>query len=176
MSLFHEAKTIILGNTSGPAEIRWTRGAEPKKVAKLKVCTEYGGGPNRESHKEWHTVILFGRLADQAEKFVTRPMLVYVEGRPQTRRWQNDQGQNVLVHEVIANVFRPVGYQKGDSRVNQQPNGAQAMGNAAANSSQSAAQAGVPAPAPGNFSGSGQPSGQGYGYDGDDFGEDPIPF
>lgn len=174
MSLFHEAKTIILGNTSGPAEIRWTRGAEPKKVAKLKVCTEYGGGPNRESHKEWHTVILFGRLADQAEKFVTRPMLVYVEGRPQTRRWQNDQGQNVPVHEVIANVFRPVGYQKGDARVNQQPNGAHATGNAAGNSSPPAAQSG--GPAPGNFSGAGQPLGQGYGYDGFDPDEEGIPF
>lgn len=115
MSMFHEAKTTILGNTAGPAEVRWAAGAEPKKVAKLRICTEYGGGPNREPHKEWHTVILFGRYADQAEKFVTRSMMVYVEGRPKTRRWKNDADQDVSVLEVIANVFRPVGYQKGDA-------------------------------------------------------------
>jgi len=197
MSLFHEAKTTILGNTAGPAEVRWTRGAEPKKVAKLRICTEYGGGQNREPHKEWHTVILFGRLADQAEKFVTRPMMVYVEGRPQTRRWQNDQGQDVPVHEVIANTLRPVGYQKGDANAAAQPQHGQSgahpgdhrqappsggqprapqpQGQPSANQASGTPPQGpgqVNAPAPGNFGGTHHQA----GYDYDDFDEDHIPF
>ncbi|WP_304526751.1 single-stranded DNA-binding protein [Halomonas sp. I5-271120] len=123
--MFHEAKTILVGNTSGAAEVRWTKGQEPKKVAKLRVVTEYGGGQNREPHKEWHTVILWGHLADMAEKFVTRSMQVYVEGRPQTRRWINSENQEVSMLEVIANTFKPLGYRKGDANQAAQPQSGQ---------------------------------------------------
>ena len=97
-------KVILIGNLGSDPEVRMTGRGEP--VANLSVATSESWNDRdgtRQERTEWHRVVLFGRLAELAQRFLAKGRKVYVEGRLQTRTWDDAQsGQRRSTVEVVA--------------------------------------------------------------------------
>lgn len=101
-------KVILVGNLGRDPEIRHTQAG--KKIANLAVATSESwrdrqSGERREK-TEWHRVVIFNEgLADVAERFLRKGSKVYLEGQLQTRKWQDQSGQERYTTEIVLQGF-----------------------------------------------------------------------
>lgn len=101
-------KVILVGNLGRDPEVRFTQGNQ--KIVHLSVATserwrDKGSGDQKE-RTEWHRVVIFNeRLAEVAEKFLTKGGTVYLEGTLQTRKWTDKEGQERYTTEVVVPRF-----------------------------------------------------------------------
>ena len=104
-------KVILVGNLGRDPEIRSTTSGTP--VANLSVATSRkwnDSDGNLQEQTEWHRVVVFGRQAEIAGKYLSRGRQIYVEGRLQTRSWEDRQtGETRYVTEVVCEVFKMLG-------------------------------------------------------------------
>ncbi len=103
-------KVILLGNLGRDPEIRTLESGV--KLARIAVATnEYFKGKDGETIEktEWHNVVLWRWRADIAEKFLQKGSQVYIEGRLQTRQWDDKDGNKRYTTEIIADVLNMVG-------------------------------------------------------------------
>ncbi|MDE2745193.1 MAG: single-stranded DNA-binding protein [Chloroflexota bacterium] len=108
-------KVMIIGNLGRDPEMRFT--ANGQAVANFSVAcnrryTTRDGEQRDET--EWVRVVCWGRQAEIAGQYLQRGSQVYVEGRLQTRSWEDQQGQTRYMTEVVANNFQFLG-RRGDS-------------------------------------------------------------
>ncbi len=101
-------KVILIGNLGADPETRHTAGGNA--VTNLRVATSESWrdrqtGEQREN-TEWHNVVLFGRLGEVAGEYLKKGSKVYLEGRLQTRKWQDRDGNDRWTTEVIANEMQ----------------------------------------------------------------------
>ncbi len=102
-------KAILIGNLGRDPEIRSTQ--DGTKIANFSVATsenwrDRSTGERREK-TEWHRVVIFDeKLTEIAEKYLRKGSKVYVEGQIQTRKWQDQSGQEKYTTEVVLNRFR----------------------------------------------------------------------
>ena len=104
-------KVILVGNLGQKPEIRYT--ATQTAVANLSIATteswkDKESGENRDK-TEWHRVVFFGNLAEIAEKYLDKGSSVYVEGKIQTRKWQDKDGNDRWTTEVLGNQLTMLG-------------------------------------------------------------------
>ncbi len=98
-------KVILIGNLGADPEIRYTpQGNVP--VANLRIATsdrwqDKSSGEWQE-RTEWHRVVAWRHLAERAERFLQKGKQVYVEGRLETRKWQDRDGNDRYTTEVVA--------------------------------------------------------------------------
>jgi single-strand DNA-binding protein len=101
-------KVILVGNLGADPEIRRTQDGRP--IANLRLATsetwrDKNTGERRE-RTEWHRVVIFSEgLAKVAEQYLTKGARIYVEGQLQTRKWQDQQGQDRWSTEVVLQGF-----------------------------------------------------------------------
>jgi len=101
-------KVILVGNLGADPEIRRTQDGRP--VANLRVATsdswrDKTSGERRE-RTEWHRVVIFNEgLCRIAEQYLKKGAKVYLEGQLQTRKWQEQQGQDRYSTEVVLQAF-----------------------------------------------------------------------
>ncbi|HEX4893414.1 MAG TPA: single-stranded DNA-binding protein [Hyphomicrobiaceae bacterium] len=101
-------KVILIGNLGRDPEIRRTQDGRP--IANLRIATtetwrDKASGEKRE-RTEWHTVVIFNEnLCKVAEQYLKKGAKVYVEGQLQTRKWQDQQGQERYSTEVVLQNF-----------------------------------------------------------------------
>jgi len=101
-------KVILIGNLGADPEIRRTQDGRP--VANLRVATsdswrDKATGERRE-RTEWHRVVIFNEgLCRIAEQYLKKGSKVYLEGQLQTRKWQDQQGQDRYSTEVVLQGF-----------------------------------------------------------------------
>ena len=103
-------KVIILGNLGKDPEVRFMPNGNA--VANLTVATsdswkDKQTGEQKEK-TEWHRVAMFGKLAEIAGEYLKKGSKVYLEGQLQTRKWQNQQGQDQYTTEVVVQGFNGV--------------------------------------------------------------------
>ncbi len=104
-------KVILVGNLGADPEIRRTQ--EGKPIANLRVATseswrDRSTGERRE-RTEWHRVVIFSEgLCRVAEQYLRKGSKVYIEGQLQTRKWQDQQGQDRYSTEVVLQGFNSV--------------------------------------------------------------------
>ncbi|MCH9012341.1 MAG: single-stranded DNA-binding protein [Proteobacteria bacterium] len=102
-------KVILVGNLGRDPEIRSTQ--DGTRVANLSLATsenwrDKNTGERREK-TEWHRVVIFNeRLVEVAEKYLRKGSKIYIEGQLQTRKWQDQSGQDKYSTEVVLNRFR----------------------------------------------------------------------
>jgi len=102
-------KVILVGNLGADPEIRRLNSGDP--VVNLRIATseswrDKSSGERREK-TEWHNVVIFNdNLAKVAEQYLKKGMKVYIEGQIQTRKWQDQQGQDRYTTEVVLQKFR----------------------------------------------------------------------
>lgn len=101
-------KVILVGNLGKDPEIRRTQDGRP--IANLRIATsenwrDKSTGERREK-TEWHSVVIFNEnLCKVAEQYLRKGSKVYVEGQLQTRKWQDQQGQDRYSTEVVLQGF-----------------------------------------------------------------------
>lgn len=110
-------KVILVGNLGKDPEMRYT--ADSKAVANLTIATseqwkDKNTGQQQEK-TEWHRVVAFGRLAEIMGEYLKKGSQVYIEGKIQTRKWQDQQGQDRYTTEVVANDMQMLGGRGGGS-------------------------------------------------------------
>ncbi len=114
-------KVILIGNLGADPETRHTAGGNA--VANLRVATsetwrDRQSGEQREN-TEWHNVVLFGRLGEIAGEYLRKGSKVYLEGRLQTRKWQDRDGNDRYTTEVIANEMQMLDTRGGSAPMDQ---------------------------------------------------------
>ena len=96
-------KVMLIGNLGNDPEIRHTNSG--MAVATLSLATaeswkDRDSGETRDK-TEWHRVVFFGRVAEVAEQYLRKGSQIYIEGRLQTRKWQDDNGNDRYTTEVV---------------------------------------------------------------------------
>lgn len=102
-------KAILIGNLGRDPEVKQT--ASGTSIANLRIATteRRKSGDSWEDHTEWHSVTCFGKTAENVGKFLAKGRQVYVEGRIQTRKWQDKDGQDRWSTEIVGDVIRFLG-------------------------------------------------------------------
>jgi single-strand DNA-binding protein len=119
-------KVILVGHLGGDPESRFTPGGTA--VATFSIATNESrknSDGNWEDHTEWHRCVLFGKQAEFAGEYVKKGQMVYVEGRLQTRSWEDKEGMKRYSTEVVGNAFTTLGRRNtdsGDSQPSPSPN------------------------------------------------------
>ena len=104
-------KVILVGNLGQKPEIRYTQ--TNTAVATLSIATseswkDKDSGEQREK-TEWHRVVFFGKLAEIAEQYLDKGSQLYVEGKLQTRKWQDKDGNDKYTTEILGNEMNMLG-------------------------------------------------------------------
>lgn len=108
-------KAIIVGNLGKDPEVRYS--ANGAAITNITVATsdvwkDKNTGENQE-RTEWHRIVFFGRLAEVAGEYLKKGSQVYIEGRIQTRKWQDQGGQDRYTTEIVANEMQMLGGRGG---------------------------------------------------------------
>ena len=101
-------KVILIGNLGKDPEMRYLPSGEAIanfSVATSESWTDKTSGDKKEA-TEWHRVVFFGRTAEVVGQYVKKGSKIYVEGRLQTRKWQDKDGQDRYTTEVRGDVMR----------------------------------------------------------------------
>jgi len=137
-------KVILVGNLGADPEVKYMPNGNA--VANVTLATSESwkdkqSGENREK-TEWHRVVFFRRLAEIAGEYLKKGSQVYIEGKLQTRKWQDKNGNDRYTTEIIANEMQMLGGRGGG--------GSADFGGASSSAPQSAAAA-APAATAGEF-------------------------
>jgi len=104
-------KAIILGHLGKDPEVRYTPGGAA--VANITVATSEQWKDKTSGEKqektEWHRIVFFGRLAEVVGEYLKKGAQIYVEGRLQTRKWQDKEGKDRYTTEIVANEMQMLG-------------------------------------------------------------------
>jgi single-strand DNA-binding protein len=108
-------KVILIGNLGRDPEVRSTPSGQPVATFSLATSRRWKDQSGaRQEETEWHTVVCWGRQAEIAGQYLTKGKQVYVEGRLQTRSWDDKQsGEKKYRTEVICQNFQMLGGRGG---------------------------------------------------------------
>jgi len=96
-------KVILIGNLGAEPEIRHTPGNVPVTTIRLATTERYKDrNGERQERTEWHNVVLWRGLAEIAERYLHKGSTIYIEGRLETRSWEDKNGQKRYTTEVVA--------------------------------------------------------------------------
>ena len=125
-------KVILVGNLGRDPETRYTTGGDA--VTNIRVATTdtwKDKNGEKQERTEWHTVVFFGRQAEIAGEYLKKGRQVYVEGRLQTRKWQDKEGQDRYTTEIVADRMQMLGSREGSGApVAAEPSGRASTGRA----------------------------------------------
>ena len=103
-------KVVLVGRLGGDPEIAYT--ASGTTTARFSLATSEAWRDKETGQKtekvEWHKIVAFGGLAEVCEKYIEKGMLIYVEGKLQTRSWEKD-GVTRYTTEIIARQIKMLG-------------------------------------------------------------------
>jgi len=103
-------KVILVGRLGRDPETRYTGGGQA--VANFSVATDEtykDRNGERQKRTEWHKIVVWGKQAEIAQQYLKKGSLVFIEGRIQSREWQDKEGQKRTSFEIVANNFRMLG-------------------------------------------------------------------
>jgi len=108
-------KVILIGNLGRDPETRYMPSGDAicnVTIATTETWKDKTSGERREA-TEWHRVVFFGRLAEIAAQYLRKGSQVYIEGRLQTRKWQDKDGQDRYTTEIRADEMKMLGRREG---------------------------------------------------------------
>jgi len=94
-------KVILVGNLGRDAELRYTPGGAAVATLNLATTEVWNDRSNQRQEKtEWHRVVLWGKQAESLQEYLTKGKQIYVEGRLQTRQWDDKDGNKRYTTEI----------------------------------------------------------------------------
>ena len=103
-------KVILVGNLGADPEMRYTPGG--MAVANFKLATSENFKDkegNKQTKTEWHRVVAFGKLAEICGEYLSKGKQVYIEGKIQTRSWEDKDGNKKYTTEIVVNIMQMLG-------------------------------------------------------------------
>lgn len=159
-------KVILVGRLGRDPETRYTGGGQA--VANFSVATDESykdKNGERQKRTEWHKIVVWGKQAEIAQQYLKKGSLIFIEGRIQSREWQDKEGQKRTSFEIVANNFRMLGGRSEGAAA------ASAGGGASTRSGGGDDVESHAAPADDSYGGGGAPSGGGP-----EISDEDIPF
>jgi len=116
-------KVILIGNLGIDPELRYTQNGQP--VANFRIATSENWTDKNSGEKvertEWHRIVVWGRTAEHCSQYLSKGRTVYIEGRLQTREWEDKEGQKRFTTEVVAQTVQFLGAPRGQSSGDGEP-------------------------------------------------------
>ncbi len=110
-------KVILVGNLGKDPDVKYT--ASGAAIANITVATSESWNDKQTGEKqektEWHRVVFFRRLAEIVGEYLHKGSQVYIEGKLQTRKWQDQNGQDRYTTEIVASEMQMLGGRGGET-------------------------------------------------------------
>lgn len=108
-------KVILVGNLGRDPEVRYSPNGSAVANCTLATTESWKDKNSGEKQEktEWHRVVFFGRLAEIAGEYLKKGSQIYVEGRLQTRKWQDKEGHDRYTTEIVASDMQMLGSRGG---------------------------------------------------------------
>ena len=100
-------KAMLIGNLGKDPEIKYT--PEGLAIAKFSIATKEqwkDKDGKKQDKTEWHNIVTFGKLAEICGEYLVKGKQVYIEGRIQTRSWDDKDGNKKYMTEIVANTMQ----------------------------------------------------------------------
>ena len=179
-------KVILVGNLGADPETRYMPSGGAVTNLRLATTDSWKDKQTgeRTDRTEWHSVVLFGRLAEIGAEYLKKGRQVYIEGRLQTRKWQDKEGQDRYTTEIVANDMQMLGGPGGGGGEGDYGGGGRSGGGGGRSGGGGGGGGGRPAGGGGGRSGGGSSGAGGSGSGSDSGGgsapatdfDDDIPF
>ena len=103
-------KVILVGNLGADPEARYTQSGSPVTNFRIATSERWTGRDGQPQERtEWHRIVTFGKLAEHCRDYLSKGRQVYVEGRIQTREWQDRDGNRRWTTEIVAQTVQFLG-------------------------------------------------------------------
>ncbi len=103
-------KVQIIGHLGKDPEMRYTPSGKPVTTFSVAVSRSWNSADGeRHNETEWFNVVAWGNLAEICKQYLVKGQQVYIEGRLQTRRWDDKEGQKHTSVEIVANEMMMLG-------------------------------------------------------------------
>ncbi|PYU28143.1 MAG: single-stranded DNA-binding protein [Acidobacteria bacterium] len=103
-------RAILVGRLGRDPETRYTSGGQAVCNFTLATDETYRDrNGERQKRTEWHRIVVWGKQAEIAQQYLHKGSLIFVEGRIQTRQWDDREGQKRTTVEIVASNFRMLG-------------------------------------------------------------------
>ena len=112
-------KVILVGRLGRDPELRYTPSGTA--VANFSLATDERWSSNGEtqSRTEWHNIVVWSKLAEICNQYLTKGRLVFIEGRLQTRDWEDKDGNKRRTTEIVATDMKMLGGRREEAPVGQ---------------------------------------------------------
>ena len=107
-------KVILLGNLGANPELKYLPSGQP--VCEMRIATTEvfrDRNEQQQERTEWHRVVIYGKMAENCAKYLAKGRQAFVEGRIQTRSWDDKEGKKQYMTEVVANQVVFIGGGRG---------------------------------------------------------------
>ncbi|TLS65676.1 single-stranded DNA-binding protein [Mariprofundus erugo] len=103
-------KAILIGNLGADPETRYTQDGTCVCNLRLATTEKFKSRTGEQQERtEWHRVVIWGKLGEIAAKYLTKGARVYIEGKIETRKWTNKEGQDQYTTEIRASEMKMLG-------------------------------------------------------------------
>jgi single-strand DNA-binding protein len=103
-------KVILIGNLGRDPEIQNFENGVKKAAFTLATTEAYKGKDGeKNTHTEWHNIVLWRGLADVAERFLKKGNTIYIEGRIRKREYEDKEGQKKFIYEILGDAMQMLG-------------------------------------------------------------------
>ena len=99
-------KVILIGNLGADPEVRYTQKGTAVTNFRVATTESYKKEGERQEQTEWHRVVAFGRLGEICGEYLSKGSKVYIEGRLQTRKWEDRDGNARYTTEIVAREMK----------------------------------------------------------------------
>lgn len=109
-------KVILVGYLGRDPEVRYTKSSQA--VASFSIATTEkwtGKDGNKEEKTEWHRIVAWGKLGEICGEYLSKGKQVYIEGRLQTREWEDNDSNKKQTTEIVASNMTMLGQSGGSS-------------------------------------------------------------
>ena len=115
-------KVTLIGNLGNDPEVRYSGNGNAVANVSLATAESWRDKDSGEQQErtEWHRVVFFGRLAEIVSEYLHKGSQIYVEGRLQTNKWQDKEGNDRYTTQIVANEMQMLGGRAGTSN-NKEP-------------------------------------------------------
>ena len=113
-------KVMIIGHLGRDPEMRYTPSGKPVTTFTVAVSRSWNSGDGeRHTETEWFNIVAWGNLAETCKQYLTKGQLVYIEGRLQTSKWEDKEGQKHSSVEVVANEMTMLSERRDNNHSNE---------------------------------------------------------
>lgn len=112
-------KVILIGNLGRDPEVRYSQGGTAIANFSLATTERMKKGEEWTDQTEWHNIVVFGKMAENCQKYLAKGSTAYIEGRIQTRKWENKEGKERQTTEIVAQNVQFLGMKEYGGKRNQ---------------------------------------------------------